>query len=66
MQFLVTEVIFDFEDAADTMTAEDKQEVIDNSIGAWNANDEDDLIEEVSTAAGWCVKSLDYRLLMGF
>ena len=63
MQFLVTKIIFDFEDAAGTMTAEDKQEVIDNSIGMWDADDEDDLVEEVSTAAGWCVKSIDYRQL---
>ena len=64
MQFLVTEINFDFKDATDTMTAEDKQEVIDNSIGMWDANDEDDLVEEVTTASGWCIKSIDYRHIL--
>ena len=28
-----------------------------------NANlDEDDLIEEVTTASGWCIKSIDYEI----
>ena len=27
----------------------------------WEANDEEDLIDEISTASGWCIKSIDYR-----
>jgi hypothetical protein len=27
----------------------------------WDADDEDDLVEEVTTATGWCIKSIDYR-----
>jgi hypothetical protein len=26
-----------------------------------HANDEEDLIEKVSTSTGWCIKSIDYR-----
>ena len=25
-------------------------------------SDEDDLIEEITTASGWCIKSIDYEI----
>ena len=25
-------------------------------------DDEDDLIEEITTASGWCIKSIDYEI----
>jgi hypothetical protein len=27
----------------------------------WDADDEDDLVEEITAATGWCIKSLNYR-----
>ena len=40
---------------------EDKHSKISNLI--WKAlDDEDDLIEEVTTASGWCIKSIDYEI----
>jgi len=27
----------------------------------WEADDEEDLIDEISTASGWCIKSINYR-----
>jgi hypothetical protein len=26
----------------------------------WEADDEDDLVEEITCATGWCIKSIDY------
>jgi len=38
-----------------------QQEIVDETIGTiWEADDEDDLIEEITTATGWCIKSIDY------
>ena len=37
-------------------------EIRDLALGVWEADDEDDLIEEVTTAAGWCIKSIDYDI----
>ena len=37
-------------------------EIVKNSLGVWEADDEDDLIEEITTAAGWCIKSIDYDI----
>jgi len=27
----------------------------------WEADDEDDLIEEITCASGWCINSIDYQ-----
>ena len=65
MQFQVTKIEFDFDsDILDTeqMTDEDCQEIIDETMSTtWEADDEEDLIDEISTASGWCIKSIDYR-----
>ena len=37
-------------------------ELRDLALGIWEADDEDDLIEEVTTACGWCIKSIDYDI----
>ena len=34
----------------------------DSSLGVWEADNEDDLIEEITAAAGWCIKSIDYNI----
>ena len=62
MQFQITQIEFDFDDAQEYIPEEDKQEVYDDVIGSvWEANDEDDLIEEITSATGWCINSIDYR-----
>ena len=30
--------------------------------GEWEADDEDDLIEEITCASGWCIKKIDYEI----
>ena len=74
MQFRVTEIEFDFSDDignGDTMddflTDEYKQEIIEETLTTtWEAADEEDLIEEITSATGWCIKSIDYRYLPKF
>ena len=62
MKFNVTEVEFDFTDSQGSITFEDEIEVRDLALGVWEADDEDDLIEEVTTCSGWCIKSIDYEV----
>tara|TARA_B100002019_G_scaffold242908_1_gene219395 strand:+ start:8752 stop:8946 length:195 start_codon:yes stop_codon:yes gene_type:complete len=59
MQFQVTDIEFDFDDGfEDGIYA---QEIIDEVLGiVWEADDDEDLIEEITCATGWCVKSIDY------
>ena len=63
MNYQVTEIEFDFDDAVDEeLTPEDEKELYDEIIGSfWEADDEDDLVEEITSATGWCIKSIDYR-----
>ena len=65
MKFNVTEVEFDFDDdyaEESKLTFEEEIEIRDLALGIWDADDEDDLIEEVTTACGWCIKSIDYDI----
>ena len=68
MQYRITKIDFDFDsDILDTeeMTDEDCQEIIDETISTtWDADDEDDLIEEITNATGWCINSIDYRYVL--
>ena len=61
MQFQVTQIEFDFDDEQGTLSAGLQEDLIcDVRTTIWEACDEDDLIEEITCATGWCVKSVDY------
>ena len=65
MKFNVTEVEFDFDDdyaEESKLTFDEEIEIRDLALGVWDADDEDDLIEEVTTASGWCIKKIDYEI----
>ena len=67
MKFNVTDVEFDFDemysnDDFTCLSFDEEIELRDLALGVWEADDEDDLIEEVTTAAGWCIKSIDYEI----
>ena len=65
MQFRVTNINFDFEDDNFELSPIEQQEVIEETLATtWEAADEDDLIEEITCAAGWCIKSIDYSLVL--
>ena len=62
MKFLVTSIDFDFIDGDFEMPPSMQQEIIQSTIGSvWIADDEDDLIEEITCATGWCINSIDYE-----
>jgi len=67
MKFNVTDIEFDFDDGNCNeeeykLTFDEEIEIRDLALGVWEADDEDDLIEEVTTASGWCIKSIDYEI----
>ena len=68
MQFQITEIEFDFDDDYEEEWEDEpipQQEIIDETIGQiWEADDEDDLIKEIICATGWCIKSIDYRIIL--
>ena len=63
MKFNVTEIFFDVDDSNyEDITLEEYNEIVQNSLGIWEADDEDDLVEEITANAGWCILSLDYEI----
>ena len=65
MKFLVTDIEFDFNsDMPDyySVSFDDQQSIVNDNLGVWEADDEDDLVEEITANAGWCIKSLNYEI----
>ena len=62
MQFQVTDIEFDFDYDIHT---DEYNRLMNETIGQiWEADDEDDLVEEITAATGWCIKSIDYRIVL--
>jgi len=62
MQFQVTDIEFDFDYDIHT---DEYNRLMNETIGQiWEADDEDDLVEEITCATGWCIKSIDYRHIL--
>ena len=68
MKFQITEIEFDFtNDSGDDLelSVQEELEITDETIGQiWDADDADDLVEEITCATGWCIKSIDYRIIL--
>ena len=65
MQFRVTNINFDFEDDNFELSPIEQQEVIEETLSTtWEAADGDDLVEEITSATGWCVNSIDYCYIL--
>ena len=65
MKFYVQDIEFDFNDDLDdiySVSSQDQQLIINDNLGVWEADDEDDLVEEITANAGWCIKSLNYEI----
>ena len=59
-KFNVIDIEFDFDYE---QTYEDERiEITNDHLGVWEADCEEDLIEEITAAAGWCIKSIDYDI----
>ncbi len=65
MQFQIIDIEFDFTTDDGELIGEEQEVVYDEVLGQiWEAEDEDDLVEEITSAYGWCIKSIDYRHIL--
>ena len=65
MKYNVTDIEFDLNDSLFeeySISFDEEIALRDSALGVWEADNEDDLIEEITTAAGWCIKSIDYDI----
>ena len=60
MKYLVNAIEFDFSDSQGELDEWEQDQIVKNNIGVWEADDEDDLVDEITTGTGWCIKSIDY------
>ena len=62
MKYLVNAIEFDFSDSIGVLDTWEQEQIVKNNLGVWEADDEDDLVDEISSVTGWCIKSIDYVL----
>ena len=63
MKFLVTNISYDFNDSIDEpLSLEEQFEITNDTLGVWEAEDEDDLLEEITACSGWCIENIDYEV----
>ena len=65
MKYNVTEVEFDFDDdyaEKSKLTFDEEIEIRDLALGVWDAEDEDDMIDEITTATGYLIKNIYYDI----
>ena len=67
MKFNVTDIEFDFDDGNCNeeeykLTFDEEIEIRDLALGVWEADDEDDMIDEITTATGYLIKNIYYDI----
>ena len=65
MKYNVTDIEFDLNDSLSeeySLSFDEEIALRDSALGVWEADCEEDLIEEITAAAGWCIKSIDYDI----
>ena len=61
MHYRITQINIDFEDDNFELSPTEQQDVIDDVMSTtWEASDGDDLVEEITSATGFCINSIDY------
>ena len=65
MKFNVTDIEFDFDDdyaEESKLTFDEAIAIRDLALGVWEADDEDDMIDEITTATGYLIKNIYYDI----
>ena len=44
------------------LTFEEEIEIRDLALGVWEADDEDDMMDEITAATGWCIKNIYFDI----
>ena len=64
MFYKINSVEFDFEDAFGEWTQHHFDNVSAFTLETmWEADDGDDLIEQITNCTGWCIKSIAYEVV---
>ena len=61
----VTDIEFDFDDdycEGSKLTYDEEIEIRDSALGVWEADDEDDMIDEITAVTGWLIKNIYFEI----
>ena len=66
MKYNVTDIEFDFDDGNDgesyALTFDEEIAIRDSALGVWEADNEDDMIDEITTTTGYLVKNIYFDI----
>ena len=66
MKFLVTDIEFDFDDGnvgeSYSLTYDEQIEIRDQNLGVWEADNEDDMIDEITAATGYLINNIYFDI----
>ena len=58
--FIVENIEFDFSDSMGTITEQEQEFIEDNTLGLWQVEEEENLVDYITDQTGWCVNSIKY------
>ena len=65
MNYNVTDIEFDFDDECygyDPLTFDEEIAIRDSALGVWEADNEDDMIDEITAATGYLINNIYFDI----
>ena len=66
MMYDVTDIEFDFDDGNDgesyALTFDEEIAIRDSALGVWEADNEDDMIDEITAATGYLINNIYFDI----
>ena len=66
MKYNVTDIEFDFDDGNDgesyALTFDEEIAIRDSALGVWEADNEDDMIDEITAATGYLINNIYFDI----
>ena len=65
MKYNVTDIEFDFDDdycEGSKLTYDEEIAIRDSALGVWEADDENDMIDEITAVTGWLIKNIYFEI----
>ena len=66
MMYDVTDIEFDFDDGNDdesyALTFDEEIDLRDSALGVWEADNEDDMIDEITAATGYLINNIYFDI----
>ena len=58
----VTDIEFDFTDSQGELDEWEQEQIVKNNLGVWEADNEDDMIDEITAATVWCIINIYFEI----